>query len=123
MSLTMSTFWVRVSRILQSIQYKDDFKIIASRDLSDEGRVFIQVVCERPDSITGKPGVGKGGKMYLSPHMVDGEVVRKAFQAILAYEEHEAREFFRYKGAQVFGPHIHIDALVEASKTTEYRNG
>lgn len=120
--MKMGTFWIRVSKILQSIEYKDNFELIVGRDPGEDGRVFIQVVCIRPDAITGESGVGKGGKIYLSPHMVDGEIVRKAFQALLGYEEHEAREFFRYKGAQVFGPHIHIDALVEASGTTEYRN-
>jgi hypothetical protein len=110
----------RVKDIVSEISYKDNFEILVRLD-PESSRTYLQVQCWRPCSVTLEMGYGRGGKVFLSPYMVDGEIVRKAFQAILAYEEHEVREFFKYKNAQVFGPHIHIDALVEAAQTTEYR--
>lgn len=114
----MNDFHERVAKLEAMTKYKPDYSIIVGET---NGRVYVQVRCQRLDAITGKPGVGFGGKIYLSPHMVDGEIIRKIFQAYLGYEEHESREFFRYKDAQVFGPHIHIEALVEAAQHTEYR--
>lgn len=117
----MTTLFARVSELLREVAYKEGFRILLRRDLGIAGRVYVQVECERPDAITGEMDVGRGGKIYLSPHMVNGEIVRKVFQALLSYEEHECREFFRYKDAQVFGPHIDVEALVEAASKTEVR--
>lgn len=110
----------RVQRIVDQIEYKPGYRLLARRE-EIGGRIYIQVECERPDSYTGELGVGRGGKLYLSPWMVDGEIVRKAFQAYLSYEEHECREFFKYRDARVFGPHIDIDALVEVADRLETR--
>lgn len=112
--------------VIDEIIYKENFKLVLDFDAHPtdpylNGRPYLQVVCTRPDSSTGVLGVGYGGKVYLSLHMLPGEVVRKAFGAFLAYEEHEAREWFRYQNAQVFGPHISIDALVEIANQKEWR--
>jgi hypothetical protein len=107
----------RVLDLVELITYKPNFEILVRRD----ERVYVQVQCWRPDAFTGEMAYGRGGKIYLSPYMVDGEIVRKVFQAILSYEEHEVREFFEYKQVKVFGPHIAIEALVEAGKHLETR--
>lgn len=44
------------------------------------------------------------------------DVVKVAFMATLAAEEHEIREEFKYKDISVFGPHLDVDALVELAK-------
>lgn len=54
-----------------------------------------------------------GRKWRLSPYMTRSEIVQTAFMAVLACEEHEAREAFKYMGAAVFGPHFSVDALVQ----------
>lgn len=50
-------------------------------------------------------------KHRLSVWMKKSEVVRTAFTAILAAEEHEARRKFLYRGRPIFGPHSDVDAL------------
>lgn len=63
----------------------------------------------------------KGRKFYCSSHMTKSELVQTMLMAILAFEEHEAREAFYFKGQRIFGPHINIDALGEASNDREVR--
>lgn len=48
----------------------------------------------------------------LSPNMTKSELVQTAMKAVLAAEEHEAREHFRYRGKCIFGPHIDVDGLL-----------
>lgn len=52
-----------------------------------------------------------GRKWRLSMHMTDSEVVQTALKAVLAAEEHEAREQFRYRGRAIFGPHMRVEML------------
>lgn len=53
-----------------------------------------------------------GRKWLLSVHMCKSEVVQTALKAVLAAEEHEAREKFFYRGRAIFGPHYDVDSLV-----------
>jgi hypothetical protein len=55
-------------------------------------------------------------KWQLSFHMTPSEIVRTAWKAVLAAEEHEAAERFRYKGVMIYNPHFDVDALVEFAK-------
>lgn len=55
-----------------------------------------------------------GRKWLLSQHMTESELVQTALKAVLTAEEHEARERFTYKERAVFGPHLHLEALIEA---------
>jgi hypothetical protein len=52
-----------------------------------------------------------GRKWRLSLHMTRSEIVQTIFAAALAFQEHELREGFRYKGQAIFSPHYDIDAL------------
>lgn len=86
------------------------------------GRLFIQVIAPaRLDVDLRQFGEGKGGKMYLSPHMIESEIVQAAFGLIKGYYEHEVRESFTYKGKRVFGPHIDIAAYLEIADRTVAR--
>lgn len=60
--------------------------------------------------------VQKCRKWQLSFWMTATEIVRTAWKAILAAEEHEAAEKFLYKGAAVYNPHVDLDAMVEFAK-------
>lgn len=54
----------------------------------------------------------KGRKWQLSRHMTETEIVRTAYKAILAAEEHEAAERFKYCGYAIYSPHMHIEGLL-----------
>lgn len=59
-------------------------------------------------------GIPWGGRKWtLSRHMTKGEVVQTALKAVLAAEEHEAREKFLYRERAIFGPHYDVDRLVD----------
>lgn len=73
----------------------------------------LQIICHGTD--TRDPTVShtwKGRKWIISKHMTRGEVVQTAFMAVMAANEHEARELFKYKGASVFDPHYDLDKLL-----------
>jgi hypothetical protein len=53
----------------------------------------------------------RGRKFYLSPHMTDAEVIQTALMAVIAFEEHEAREAFLFRGDRIFGPHKSLASL------------
>lgn len=96
-----------VVTILQDIEYKPGF----AWRVGGTGDLWLQV-----------QHAGMGGRKWrLSEHMTRSEVVQTAFMALLAWEEHEAREAFRYIGARVFGPHISIEALINAADRIEVR--
>lgn len=113
----------RVRHLVELITYRpESYRVEVDIDRADPaGRVFIQVLHDRPDAFTGVMGEGKGGKRYLSPHQTDSEIVRTVFSACLAYEEHEVREFFQYRGKRVFGPHIDVEALATIADDIDIR--
>ena len=64
-----------------------------------------------------------GRKWALSEHMTPSEIVRTAFMAALAYEEHELRESFTYKGVAIFGPHLDVEDLAKRAPAEDRRHG
>lgn len=61
------------------------------------------------------------GKRYLSPFMCRQEVVGAVFALIKDAEMHELHEWFRYKGASIYNPHLDPDVLaLAASKATSF---
>lgn len=109
-------------QVVEDITYKPGFKVLCERDKADEGgRLYYQVEAERIDIVTNLPGVGRGGKSYLSPHQTLSELVRKAFGLFAAYEEHECRENFLWRGHRVFGPHIDVIALASVADKVDVR--
>jgi hypothetical protein len=97
---------------VKRITYKDGYHLDFGWDGHQD---WIEVVAQRPDALTGLPGEGRGGRRYLPSGASVSDVVRHAFQAFRAYEEHECREFFKYRiggsgiGVPVFGPHEDYD--------------
>lgn len=53
-----------------------------------------------------------GRKWMLSKHMTRSEIVQTALMAVLAAEEHEARENFKYMGQSIFDPHYNVNKLL-----------
>lgn len=92
------------------------------RDATAEGgRLYYQVHAERPDTYTGEMGEGAGGKAYLSPHMIEDELVQIGWGLFQSYVIHEAREGFTYKGKRIFGPHLKVSRLLEIADDTVTR--
>lgn len=110
-----------IETIVRRVSYKPGWYIRLGRDRASpswaEHRPFIQIeVTAESDAslspITREREPWKSGKHYLSPHMCRQEIVGAVFGAIMAAEQHEIREWFRYRGASIYNPHLDPDALV-----------
>lgn len=107
-----------IVHILDRISYQDwDFRV----EGTGSGSLYLQVCFYATSNATGELERQHGRKWLLSRHMTEGEIVSTALKAVLTAEEHEARERFMYKGVAVFGPHIDIDAMLEAATKTRRR--
>ena len=80
----------------------------------EDGQPYLQVLFYDKDRITGERELQRCRKWVLSFHMVNSEVVRTAFQAVMAAMKHEVEEAFRYKGRRIFNPHMDLDKLADA---------
>jgi hypothetical protein len=97
--------------IIDKISYKDDWKFyLDERD----GGFLLQIKFNDIDVESGKVELQSCRKWYLSSWSTDTEVVRTAYKAVCAAEDHERDEKFRYHGVQVFNPHIDIFDVVAA---------
>lgn len=100
--------------LLNQITYKQGWLLVLHHDGT---RPYIQChVAEGTDSQTGERAAWVSGKRYLSEWMTAQELVGTAFALIKAAELHEVHEFFRYKGASIYNPHINPDVLVEVAR-------
>ncbi len=75
---------------------------------------FIQVTYMEADVDTGEVTAQRAREWLIKPTMTEGDVVRTAYAAVRRSYEHVISEQFTYKGKRVFGPHIDIDALLDA---------
>jgi hypothetical protein len=99
--------------LVKACTYKPGWSVVLLLDL---GRPYIQVNATTLCSVTLKPSEWKSGKTYLSIHMCRQEVIAAVYGAIEKAELHEVREFFRYKGASIFNPHLDPDVLAEVAR-------
>lgn len=103
--------------IIDRIAYKDwRFDVSSMNDV-----FYVQIVFDAEDAETKLVGRQYGRRWFLSPHMTDSEVVSTCLKAVLAAEEHEAREQFTFAGEAIFGPHFDVQHLHELAK--QHRNG
>lgn len=110
--------WLSFIKIIAEITYKPGWYF---RVGFDANRLWFQVgVTEEAeisfDPIAGKKVPWRGAKHYMSPHMCRNEIVSMVHHAIERAELHEVNEWFRYKGASIFNPHLDPDALVEVAR-------
>jgi hypothetical protein len=108
-----------MAAIINRIEYKPDWELRLRTTL--HGDMFLQVSFEAVNPETGLTERWTGRKWQLSSHMVEAELVQPALMAVLAAEEHEAREAFKFDGLAIFGPHINLDALKNAATQLTYR--
>jgi hypothetical protein len=103
-----------LQEILINVTYKDGWSFL----LSEKGDSFLlQVVFNSINVVTGEKEEQKCRKWFISRHSCKNEVVNTALKAILAAEEHEARENFKYKGQRIFDPHVDYDKVADFMKT------
>lgn len=109
-----------VTFIVSAITYKPGWRFIIGEDGT---RLFLQAEVSTDSDLTLDPTrrtIGrtpwKSGKRYLSPHMCRQEVVGVVLGIIKDAEMHEVHEWFRYKGAAIYNPHLDPDVLVEVAK-------
>lgn len=90
--------------ILSSISYKD-WRFVVGSDAP--GICYLQIKFNADSQKWG------GRKWRLSQYMTRSEVVQTALTAVLAAEEHEAREKFLYYGRAIYGPHLNCRLLYD----------
>lgn len=110
----------RVSAIVQAITYKPGWTFLIGQD---GVRLFLQASVSELSDLTLDPTgrtsartPWKSGKRYLSPYMCRQEVVGVVLGLIKDAEMHEVHEWFRYKGAAIYNPHLDPDVLVEVAR-------
>lgn len=105
-----------IKRIVSQVRFKSHEFHIGEW----EGRCYLQVQYNDTDIHTGKVERQNGRKWDLSLHATDSEIVQTAFKAIMASQEHIAREFFTFQGQRVYSPHYDVYALVELCKSVAF---
>lgn len=99
--------------LVSAISYKPGWTFI----LADDGRPFLQSdLTMAPTGKTTERTPWKSGKRYLSTHMCRQEVVGSVFALIKDAEMHEIHEWFRFRGASIYNPHLDPDALVDLAR-------
>lgn len=103
-----------MKELVNQCSYKPGWTILHSYD----GRPFIQLSVSVESYATldshkrdGTRAPWKSGKRYLSLHMCRQEVVGAVFALIKDAEMHEIHEWFRYRDASIYNPHLDPDVL------------
>lgn len=95
------------------------FKVQVHHDKKDpeNGRLYLQVSYYAPCVKGNAPDLQwwKGGKHYLSDHMTDDEIVKRAFVAVRDAVSHEVMEGFKVDGIILFNPHVSFEELLKVS--------
>jgi hypothetical protein len=109
-----------MAEIIGNITYKPGWEILLGQS---DGRPYVQLAVSEESDLTLDPTgkttertPWKSAKRYLSEHMCRQEVVGAVMGLITDAELHEVREWFRYKGASIFNPHLDPDVLAEVAR-------
>lgn len=112
-----------IRRLVFDCEYKPGWTILLLWDdafhrpyIQIEVGVEAEASAESSGPNKGKRIPWKSGKTYLSPHMCRQEIVSAVYGAIEKAELHEVREWFRYKNASIFNPHLDPDVLAEVAR-------
>lgn len=117
---------VEIADIVDACTYKPGWRIYLRADLETAGKKTDRFYIQLEVDATARAAVSsvapypiepwKSGKRYLSLHMCRQEIVGVIFDLIKAAEDHEMREWFRYKGASIYNPHLDPDVLAAVAK-------
>jgi len=105
---------------VDEVSYKNGWEFDVTRDKG--GRAYLQATCHNAvDSQTGEDTFWRTAKYYLSKHMCRQEIIGAVFKCVRDAEEHEMREWFRYRGSSIYSPHLDPDALADlASRKSSF---
>jgi hypothetical protein len=108
--------------IVEAISYKPGWTIVFA-DPGKGKRPYVQLeVDEASDASLDahkRDGIRtpwRSGKRYLSQYMCNQEIVGAVFGAIHDAEMHELREWFRFRGASIYNPHLNPEVLVPVAR-------
>ena len=109
-----------IQSIVEAITYKPGWSIHVDRE-GEYVTVQIGVDASTEAAMDSQKRDGtrtpwRGGKKYLSPFMCRQEIVGAVFGMIQDAESHEMREWFRFRGASIYNPHLDPDALVTVAR-------
>lgn len=109
-----------VRSIVERITYKPGWTLNVGRDGE---RLYVQASVSEESDLTLDPTrrttnrtPWKSGKRYLSPFMCRQEIVGTVLGLIQDAELHELREWFRYRGAAIYNPHLDPDVLADVAR-------
>jgi hypothetical protein len=96
--------------IAAALAYRDvTFEVGRFEPVSGLSDWWLRVTARRPDNYgtdpKAPPPTQYGRKWHVPFGSTVQAVLRTAFDAVLAFEEHEARELFTYDGRRPFDPH------------------
>lgn len=93
-------------------------------EVDGRGAIYLQASYDEADVDTGVTEKQCTRRWFISPEMSKSEIVQTVFKCALTSMEHRTREWFKYKGRSVFGPHFNVDVLYEAcGKEVDKRDG
>lgn len=101
-----------VSMTNTSLDFKWKFDIEEGHFLGKKAW-HIRVGFERPDTETGKIGIGYGRYEIVSSGTTESGVVKTAWLLIELVVRHELMEAFRWRGKRIFNPHNSIYDLAD----------
>lgn len=73
---------------------------------------LVNVTFERPDTITGEIGRGKGRQEIIWYDSTESSVVKTCWLLVELMMRHELMEGFNYKGRRIFNPHNTVNELI-----------
>ena len=96
--------------VLLECRFPDyEFEVVAD----SRGSIYLRAGYDEPDVTTGRTEHQVTRRWLLSPQMTRSEIVQTAFKCVMTSMEHRTREWFRYKGQAIFGPHFDVDVLCQ----------
>lgn len=101
-----------ISMTNTSLDFKWRFEVVEGEFL-DKKAWHVRVGFERPDTETGKIGIGYGRWEMVNIGATESGVVKTAWLLIELVVRHELMEGFRWRGARIFNPHNSIYDLAD----------
>ncbi len=109
-----------IRAIVALVTYKPGWSF---RVEEEGGRPFLQASVSVESDLTMDPTgktkdrtPWKSGKRFLSLHMCRQEIIGSVLGLVKDAEAHETHEWFRYRGASIYNPHLDPDALAEVAR-------
>jgi hypothetical protein len=107
----------RVRALLAEVAFEDyTFHVYPDREGAK-----VQATYPEEDVVSGRIETQYTRKWLVSPYAVKSEIVKTLFKLCATSAEHRLREHFLYRGRRIFGPHIDVDVLWEASRKIDVR--